>query len=131
MEFIFITKQELREHKKMFGAEPRNYKVLEGRTINEKQIIIKEYLAEHDDLTENEYNKLIKVLEQRLDGQDTTPILDEEDEEKGTTTQDTTTRGNTTRKTTTRGNTTRKTTPRRNTPPGAKRHRNNNNRKNE
>ena len=37
MDFIFITKQELKEHNKMFGAEPRNYTVLEGRTVNEKK----------------------------------------------------------------------------------------------
>ena len=36
MSFLFITKKDLKEHIKMWGNEPKNYKVLEGLTLQEK-----------------------------------------------------------------------------------------------
>ena len=63
MSYIFITKQELKEHIKKWGKEPKHYKMLEGRTLQEKKLIIKEYL-ETAEVSEKEYNRLKQEIQE-------------------------------------------------------------------
>lgn len=116
-EFIFKTKEEFKAHVKLWKNEPRNYKILEEQepqpepatktqyfniqepttadeatpptpTPQEKKHRIKTYLETAELISDAEYTQLKKELEPP---EDTTPILDEDDEIISTHTIETTT----------------------------------------
>jgi len=119
MEFIFNTKEEFKQHVKLWGNEPRNFKILETQepqpepdtttqyyniqepttpeeaqhptpTREEQHKILNNYLNTAEIIPEEDYNRIQQILNPEPP-EDTSPILEEDDEIISTHTIETTT----------------------------------------